>query len=452
MRLVFSLSIALSIVGVSLAGEPPGPLTKAFEKMTPSGLLEHIRVLASDEFEGRGPATLGEEKSVAYIAGQFKKLGLEPGNPSGGYFQMVPLVGFNTKAKGEIKAKGKTFELQNLRDWVAVSRRLTTKSGPRKESLSNLPLVFVGYGVSAPEYGWDDYKDVDVKGKVLLMLINDPAVPDPSNSAKLDPKTFKGDAMTYYGRWTYKYEIATEKGDAGVIIIHEEKPAGYPFEVVLGSWGRENFDIPSDSNAKRPLVESSARLSLAKEILKASGLDFDALKKAAVKRDFKPVALNATASFEAEDEVRFVDSKNVVAKIEGGDPKLKDEYVVYSAHWDHLGKDDKLSGDQIFNGAVDNASGVASILQIAAGIQALEPKPKRSVLFLALTAEEKGLLGEVLRQEPALPALEDSGQHQHRRYQRLGKNQGHREHRPGDVDARLSLVERGGNSVSRGQA
>ncbi|HEX6560195.1 MAG TPA: M28 family metallopeptidase, partial [Longimicrobiales bacterium] len=243
-----------------------------------------------------------------------------------------------------------------------------------------------------PEYGWDDYKGVDVRGKTILMLINDPAVPDPGDPAKLDPKMFKGNAMTYYGRWTYKYEIAAEKGAAAAIIIHETGPAGYPYEVVSGSWGRENFDIKTPTgNAERSKIESWIRLDKAKELLSAAGQDFDALKKAAIRKDFKPVALNAKATFHLKNTLREVQSKNVVAKLEGDDHK--DEYVIYSAHWDHLGKDPSIQGDQIFNGANDNATGVAALLELAEAYTKLPHKPDRSILFLAVTAEEQGLLG-----------------------------------------------------------
>jgi Zn-dependent M28 family amino/carboxypeptidase len=226
------------------------------------------------------------------------------------------------------------------------------------------------------------------------MLINDPAVPDPGDPSKLDEKMFKGKAMTYYGRWTYKYEIASEKGAAAAIIIHETGPAGYPYEVVSGSWSRENFDIQApDKNMGRVAVESWITTDRAKELFTAGGQDFDALKKAAVTKDFKPVTLNAKANIEIKNTLREINSSNVVGKLEGSDPSLKNEYVVYSAHWDHLGRDPKLQGDQIYNGAIDNASGVAQLLEIAEGFTKLASPPKRSILFLAVTAEEKGLLG-----------------------------------------------------------
>ncbi|HET9788821.1 MAG TPA: M28 family metallopeptidase, partial [Pyrinomonadaceae bacterium] len=286
-------------------------------------------------------------------------------------------------------AGAKTISLEFPKDYVAVSRRFVPES-----KVENSDIVFVGYGVVAPEYGWDDYKGVDVRGKTIVMLINDPAVPDAADSSKLDSKMFKGNAMTYYGRWTYKYEIASEKGAAAAIIIHETGPAGYPYEVVSGSWSRENFDIQKpDKNMGRVAVESWITTDRAKELFTAGGQDFDALKKAAVTKDFKPVTLNAKANFDLKNTLREINSNNVVAKIEGSDAALKNEYVIYSAHWDHLGRDPKLQGDQIFNGALDNASGTAALLDIAKSYTKFATPPKRSVLFLAVTAEEKGLLG-----------------------------------------------------------
>lgn len=367
----------------------PVELKPSLDLITANDIMQHTKVLSSDEYEGRGPGTKGEELTVKYLTEQFQKLGLKPGNPDGTYVQKVPLVGFTGAPTASFTAGSKKISLTFPRDYVAVSRRFIPES-----SVENSDLVFVGYGVNAPEYGWDDYKGMDVRGKTIVMLINDPAVPDPSDPSKLDPKMFKGQAMTYYGRWTYKYEIASEKGAAAAIIIHETGPAGYPYEVVSGSWSRENFDIQTpDKNMNRVAVESWITTERAKELFAASGQDFDALKKAAVSKDFKPVALNAKANFEVKNTLREINSANVLAKVDGSDPTLKNEYVIYSAHWDHLGVDPKLQGDQIFNGALDNASGTAALLEIAEAFSKLATPPKRSVLFLAVTAEEKGLLG-----------------------------------------------------------
>jgi Zn-dependent M28 family amino/carboxypeptidase len=272
-------------------------------------------------------------------------------------------------------------------------------------SVEDSDVVFVGYGVAAPEYNWDDYKGVDVKGKTVVMLINDPPVPDPGDPSKLDEKTFKGAAMTYYGRWTYKYEIAAEKGAAACVIVHETGPAGYPYTTVAAGRVGETFDIETpDRNMGRAAVESWITLDRAKELFAAAGQDFDKLKAAAARRDFKPVALGAKASFHLSVKSRRVGSRNVVARLEGSDPKLKDECVVYSAHWDAFGRDEKLGGDQIKNGALDNGSGVAEMLEIARAFTRLRRPPRRSIIFLAVTAEESGLLGaKFYAQNPLYP-------------------------------------------------
>jgi Zn-dependent M28 family amino/carboxypeptidase len=364
-------------------------ITAALATITGDDLMRHIKVLASDEFEGRGPGTRGEELTVAYLTKEFKRIGLKPGNPDGTYTQKVPLAGFTAQPTASFEAAGKRMDLSFPGEYVAVSRRYVPEV-----KVENSDVVFVGYGVVAPEYGWDDYKGVDVRGKTVVMLINDPAVADPRDPTKLDEKMFKGRAMTYYGRWTYKYEIASEKGAAACIIVHETGPAGYPYEVVSGSWGRENFDISrADKNIGRVGIESWMRLDKAEELFAAGGQDFDALKRAAARRDFKPVALDAKANFDLKNTLRTIDSQNVIARIEGSDPQLKNEYVVYTAHWDHLGRDPNLKGDQIFNGALDNASGTAVLLELAEAFTRVKPAPKRSIIFLAVTAEERGLLG-----------------------------------------------------------
>jgi Zn-dependent M28 family amino/carboxypeptidase len=365
----------------------PAELKSGLDTITTADLMQHTKALSADEYEGRGPGTKGEELTVKYLTDQFQRLGLKPGNPDGTYVQKVPLAGFTAQPTASFTAGDKKIDLKFPEDYVAVSRRFVAQS-----KVENSDMVFVGYGVVAPEYGWDDYKGLDVRGKTVVMLINDPAVPDPNDASKLDDKIFKGKAMTYYGRWTYKYEIATEKGAAAAIIIHETGPAGYPYEVVSGSWSRENFDIVRpDKNMNRVAVESWITTDRAKELFTAAGQDFDALKKAAVSKDFKPVELKAKANITVQNTLREIQSNNVIGKIEGAEKK--DEYVVYSAHWDHLGRDPKLQGDQIFNGALDNASGIAAMLEIAEGFTKLGTPPKRSILFLAVTAEEKGLLG-----------------------------------------------------------
>ena len=382
-------------------------LRPAMEAITAEGLLTHIKVLASDEYEGRAPGTEGERKTTNYLESQFREMGLKPGNPDGSYIQAVPLAGITSKTAAEFTAGGKKLAVAGQVDYVAGSMRYVPTV-----DVKDSEIVFVGYGVVAPEYGWDDYKGVDVKGKTILMLVNDPQVVD---GGKLDDKMFKGKAMTYYGRWTYKYEIASEKGAAAAIIIHETAMAGYPFEVVSGSWGRENFDIQrpdgvaGNKDAGKIAVQGWMTFDKAAALCKLGGQDLAALKKAAVTKEFRPVALKGgKASFHVENTLRKTDSKNVIAKIEGTDANHNGEYVIYTAHWDHLGKDPGLQGDQIFNGARDNASGTAGLLEIANAYTKLGRGPKRSILFLSVTAEEKGLLGAKYYAENPLYPLKNT--------------------------------------------
>ena len=364
-------------------------LEPGLEAITPDGLLAHIKVLASDEFEGRAPGTKGEELSVSYITDQFKKIGLKPGNPDGTYTQEVLLAGIKSEPRMSFLVRGGSIELKYPDDFIASSARLQPEV-----KINNSEVVFVGYGVVASEYGWDDYKNVDVRGKTLLMLIGDPPVPDPKDPSKLDQKMFKGKAMSYYGRWTYKYEIAAQKGAAAAVIIHQTESAGYPYAVVKTSWGRENYEIDSpNENVDAVQARSWITLDTAKKLLAACGHDFDALKKSAITKEFRPVALGAKANIDIKQQLRSFKSHNVIGKLDGSDPKLRNEYVIYTAHWDHLGRHPELQGDQIFNGAIDNASGVASLIQLGAAFTKLNPPPKRSVLFMATTAEEAGLLG-----------------------------------------------------------
>ncbi|MEN3339374.1 MAG: hypothetical protein V7647_3050 [Acidobacteriota bacterium] len=362
----------------------------ALPKIEAAPILQHIKVLASDEYEGRAPGTKGEELSVKYIEDQFKQLGLKPGNPDGTYSQKVPLVGITAKETKPLTiSKDTRTQTFKWGDQVVAWSKHVAESA----SLDQSDIVFAGYGVDAPEFDWHDFKDVDVKGKTILVLVNDPAVPDPSDPSRLDPKVFGGNAMTYYGRWTYKFEEGARRGAAGIFVIHETGPAGYPFSVVKGNLN-EKFDlITPDKNMNRAAIEGWITLDAAKTILAMGGQDFDALKKQAVTRGFKPVALGLKASFAIHNTLRTIDSQNVVAKLEGSDARLKDEYVVYSAHWDHLGVGKPVKGDAIYNGALDNASGVASVLEIARAFTKVQAPPKRSILFLMVTAEEQGLLG-----------------------------------------------------------
>ena len=353
-------------------------------------VLAHTKVLSSDQFEGRAPGGKGEALTVGYLVNQFKKIGLKPGNPDGTYVQKVPLVGMTASPAPLVLRKGSQQVTLKWRDDLVAG----TKRVMETVALADSDLVFVGYGVVAPEHDWDDYKGLDVRGKTLVMLVNDPPVPDPSNPAELDPRMFGGRAMTYYGRWTYKFEIASEKGAAGVFIIHETGPAGYPFEVVQGSWTGEQFDLVApDKNMSRVPIQGWISLEQGTNLLKMGGQDFQTLKRRAASRDFEPVPLGVTASMTLKNTLRTINSQNVIARLEGRDPNLKTEHVLYTAHWDHLGTGEPVNGDRIYNGAVDNAVGVAGILEIARAYAALQSPPKRSVLFMAVTAEEQGLLG-----------------------------------------------------------
>ena len=373
-----SCSVLFLVVGSTLPGAP-----------SPERLRADIVELSSDAYEGRAPGTEGEERTVRYLEEQFRAAGLEPGNPNGTYVQDVPLIGLTATTTLTFKVGNERLAAQHNNDFIGLNRRPTPITEVKQSE-----LVFVGYGVVAPEYGWDDFKGIDVQGKTVVMLINDPPVK--TVHGEWDRALFRGPAMTYYGRWTYKYESALARGAAGCIIIHETGPAGYPFAVVSGSWGRENFDLrSSDEGEDRLALEAWVTWDFAQRLFTAAGQDLSALKAEAARREFRPVPLSVRADYTVENEVRDVASRNVIALLPGGDPALRNEYIIYSAHWDHLGRDERLTGDQIFNGALDNASGTAVLLELARELAALpqEQRPRRSLLFLAVTAEEKGLLG-----------------------------------------------------------
>jgi Zn-dependent M28 family amino/carboxypeptidase len=358
---------------------PPADALAAIDTAT---LMGHLRVLAADSLQGRGPGTAGEDKTVGYLETQFKAMGLEPGNPDGSYIQKVPLVGITPlDAPSLVFARGsRTLSLRWRDDFVAWTKHVAPTAG-----LERSELVFVGYGIEAPEFNWDDYKGQDVSGKTLVMLVNDPPLPDSSQ--------FGGRAMTYYGRWTYKYDQGMRHHAAGVLIVHETGPAGYPFAVVQGKTG-EQFDLVTpDKNMSRSAIEGWITLEQARALFRLAGRNFDSLKAGAATREFHPVPLDVTASLEIRNALRTVDSRNVVARLPGSDRRLKDEYVVYSAHWDHFGIGTPLNGDSIYNGAADNASGTAGLLTVAKAFAAMKPAPRRSILFLSVTAEEQGLLG-----------------------------------------------------------
>jgi Zn-dependent M28 family amino/carboxypeptidase len=369
---------------------PPAGAAVTLPPVDGTSVLEHIKVLASDEYEGRAPGTRGEDLTVAYITDQLKKLGIKPGNTDGTYVQNVPLVGITVEQSPTLTFR-KGAARQSLKwrdDYVAWTKRVV-----EKVSLDHSDLVFAGYGIQAPEFNWDDYKGADLKGKTMVVLVGDPPVRDPANPDALDPNVFEGKAMTYYGRWTYKYEMGAKLGAAGVLIVHETGPAGYPFTVVQGKTP-EQFDLVTpEKNMGRAAVEGWITLDQARKLFAMAGQDYDALKKQALTREFKPVPLGVTASVTLPNAIRTVDSRNVVGKLEGSDPKLKDEYVVYTAHWDHFGIGIPVNGDRIYHGAQDNASGVGGVIEIARAFTKLPVPPRRSVLFLFVTAEEQGLLG-----------------------------------------------------------
>jgi Zn-dependent M28 family amino/carboxypeptidase len=358
---------------------------EAARTITADALLRDIRELSADRFMGRAPGTAGEDSAVAWVSEQFRRIGLQPGGDGGTYVQAVPLVGTTSRVSASVSGGGRTAEWRQGEDVVAWSMR--------PDSLVRVDaseLVFVGYGVVAPEYGWDDYKGVDVRGKTIVMLVGDPPVRAAGDSSRLDPALFRGPAMTWYGRWPYKYEIAAEKGAAAAIIVHQTGPAGYDWSVVR-AMDREKLEVEG-APAHIP-VEGWMQLEVARRLFAAGGHDFDALERAARTRPFRPVSLGATATFTVRNAVRTMRSRNVIGRLDGSDPAVRDEYVLHSAHWDAFGVGRAIGGDSIYNGALDDASGVAWLLATARAYRALPRAPRRTMLFAAFTAEESGLLG-----------------------------------------------------------
>ncbi len=343
---------------------------------------ELVKTLASDEFEGRGPGTQGEDKTVEYIKAQFERLGLQPGN-KGDWFQTVPMVvtEADPATSMTIDVDGKPHALKFGPDMV-----VGTRTGEKEVKIDGSELVFVGYGVDAPEHNWNDYAGVDVKGKTVVLLINDPGF------HAQDEQLFEGKRMTYYGRWTYKFEEAARKGAAAAIIIHDDAGASYGWDVVKNSWSGPQYDLPAkDDPEPRLPAQGWITGSQAKTLFADAGLDVDALRAAAGKRGFKAVPMKAKMSLDLKSTSSEKSSRNVIGMLPGSEKS--DEAVVYMAHWDHLGKHEGETGDNIYNGAVDNATGVAGVIEIAEKFARSESKPKRSVVFLAVTLEESGLLG-----------------------------------------------------------
>ncbi len=343
---------------------------------------EHVKVLASDEFQGRAPGGEGERNTVDYLTAEFRAAGMQPANGDS-YLQGVPLVSITAEEVTPLAIEGGEEPLafryqQDMMVW--------TKRYQEAESLADSDMVFVGYGIVAPEYDWNDYEGLDVEGKTVVILVNDPGF------ASGDTELFNGRAMTYYGRWTYKYEEAARQGAAGALIVHETEAAGYPWLVVSGSWSGEQFDLDlGDAAPPRVAIEGWLTGEAARSVFASAGVDFDEAVSAAASREFEARPLNLQASVGVRNSLSSMESANVVGMLPG--TEHPDEYIVYTAHWDHLGVARSVLQDRIYNGAVDNATGVAGMLEIAAAFSAMEPGPQRSIVFLAVTAEESGLLG-----------------------------------------------------------
>jgi Zn-dependent M28 family amino/carboxypeptidase len=370
----------------------PGPAIVALETITPDHIRWHVRYLSHDLLEGRGTGQRGGDIAAEYIATQFAEYGLKPAGDHGTYLQKVPLVGITTLPESQfslVPKKGETMNLKPLDEYVAYDQTQQPSSDVDAD------IVFVGYGIEAPEYNWDDYKGTDVRGKVLLMLVNEP----PSD----DSKFFKGKALTYYGRWTYKYEEAARRGALGVILVHQEQMASYPWDVVRNSNSGEKSFLKVEGSALK--VASWIQLDVAKRLASASGMSLDKMMQDAQSRSFHPVDLGAKLKAHMVSKVRNFESNNVVAMLPGADHKVADEAVIYTAHYDHLGIRPDLPGDNIFNGANDNATGCGILLEIARAYATASQKPRRSILFAAVTAEEQGLLGsEYLGKHPPVAA------------------------------------------------
>ena len=359
-----------------------------YNSISDADIREPLKVLASDEFEGRLPTTEGEKKTIDFLVSEFKKAGLKPGNGDS-FLQKVELMEITADADMTMTIGDNTFAYKE--DMVASSKR-----EQNTVSLENSELVFVGYGVNAPEYNWNDYEGLDVEGKTVVMLINDPGFENPKGGK------FQGTTMTYYGRWSYKYEEASRQGAAGAIIVHETAPASYGWSVVANSWSGPQYGLVSkDKGASRVAVEGWLTLDAAKKVFSDAGLNFDEEKANAMKGPYNK-AMDIAASVTVKNTFKKSESNNVIATLEGSE--MPDEHVIYTAHWDHLGKDESKEGDQIYNGAHDNATGTAAILAMAKAYGELTPAPKRSVSFLVVTAEEQGLLGsKYYASNPVIP-------------------------------------------------
>jgi len=370
----------------------PSTAFAAMETINPEHIRWHVRFLSHDLLEGRGTGQRGGDIAAEYMATQFAEYGLKPAGENGSYLQKVPLVGITTLPQTQfvlLPKQGPSMDLKPLDEYVAYDQTQQAQSDVDAD------IVYVGYGIEAPEYNWDDYKGVDVRGKVLLMLVNEP----PSD----DPKFFKGKALTYYGRWTYKYEEAARKGAVGVILIHKEDMASYPWEVVRNSNSGEKSYLKLEGPALK--VASWVQLDVAKRLVAGSGMDIDKMMTDARSREFHPVNLGAKLRTHIVSKVRNFESNNVLATLPGSSRNLKEEAVLYTAHYDHLGIRPEMPGDNIYNGAADNATGCGILLELARAYSVAKDRPGRSVIFAAVTAEEQGLLGsEYLGKHPPIAA------------------------------------------------
>ena len=370
----------------------PSVAIAALQKVDPEHIRANVRFLSLDLLEGRGTGQRGGDIAAEYMATQFWLDGLKPAGDNGTFFQKVPLIGITPgpETTFELAPKhGEAMQLKPLDDYVAYDQT------DRASDDIDAEIVYVGYGIEAPEYQWDDYKGVDVRGKVLLMLVNEPSSDDPN--------FFKGRALTYYGRWTYKYEEAARKGAVGAILIHKSEMASYPWEVVRNSNSGEKEFLKSDA----PQLKAAAwiQLAVAQKLAQRCGMDLDKMMAEAQSRNFHPVQLPAKLKAHMVSKVRQITSDNVIAMLPGSDPKLKNQAVMYTAHYDHLGIRPEMPGDNIYNGARDNATGCGILLELARVFSQAQARPKRSIIFASVTAEEQGLLGsEYLGKHPPVPA------------------------------------------------
>lgn len=391
-------TLLLLVLALPLFAQPAA-VKQSFDDFRAEAIRAHTKFLSSDLLEGRGPGTRGDALATSYIAAQFEAMGIEPAGDDGTYFQKVSLLGITTQEAESSLAFNRNGTKRTLKyrdEFVAGNQT------QQENATIDSDVIFVGHGVVAPEYKWDDYKGVDMRGKTLVMLVDDPPA-----TAK-EPDLFRGRARTYYGRWTYKQEIGAQRGAAAVILIHTDPSAGYGWQVVRNSWTGEQAYVKNRPGQHALTAAGWITQAMAAELFQSAGLDLAKLTEAAHKRDFKPVPLGVKLQGNLKSAIRAFDTANVVARIEGSDAKLKNEAVLYSAHHDHIGignPDDEDPTDTIYNGAIDNASGTATVLELARVWSRMNPRPKRSIYFALVAAEEQGLLGsKYLGEHPPIPA------------------------------------------------